>query len=86
MILALYDIETNGLLEAKEEKGQITPPMDRVHSLCFRLRNMKTGEARNISACDQPGFQTGMSHYYLPAQKADLDGIPRPASPRGLCA
>lgn len=67
-VLALYDIETDGLLEPKRDKNQviIEPAMDRVHCLCIRLKDMQTGATRNISAADQPGFHKGMRHYYTP--------------------
>lgn len=67
-VLALYDIETNGLLEPKRDKNQIItePALDRVWSLCIRFRDLTTGATRNISACDQPGFHKGMRHYYMP--------------------
>ena len=66
-ILALYDTETNGLLEEKVEKdGSRTPPMDRVHCVAIIFRDL-TGKAldRKVSAADQPGFRRGTSHYYL---------------------
>lgn len=78
-ILALYDIETNGLLEPQlQAGGEWSTPMDRTHCLCFRLRDTATGSVRNISAADQPRFNSSWVHYYMPGQKADEDGMIRP--------
>ena len=69
-LIALYDIETNGLLEPKRDRNQVItePAMDRVHSICARFRDTVTGAVRNISACDQPGFRRGVSHAYAPGE------------------
>jgi hypothetical protein len=37
-VLAIYDTETNGLLEPKVEKGGVTPPMDRMHTITIILQ------------------------------------------------
>lgn len=82
--LALYDIETNGLLEAKEEKGHITPPMDKVWCNCIRIKEWETGKTlRNISAADQPGFTKGMRHYYLSGETIPTELHPYETPPEG---
>lgn len=84
-VIALYDLESNGLLEPKRDKNQnvTEPAMDRVHSLCIRFRNMKTGEVRNISACNQRGFSKGFSHYYLPGEDTPKLLPPGATAPAG---
>jgi len=63
MIIDIYDIETNGLLQAKREKGQVTPPLNTVH--CISLIRIEQDEkgaykaVRKISACDQRGYEKG---------------------------
>lgn len=58
---AIYDTETNGLLKPKLEKGVMTPPMDRMHTLTMILTDRASGLRRQISACDQPGYEKGTS-------------------------
>lgn len=85
-IIALYDLETNGLLEPKRDKHQviIEPAMDRIHSLCIRLKDAGTGKVlRNISACDQPGFHKGMRHYYRPGEMVPVPLLPPETAPEG---
>lgn len=80
---ALYDIETNGLLTEKRERdGKVTPPLDTVWCLCFRLRD-SAGTVRNISACDQPGFELGMRHYYLRGEMVPTVLYPGEVPPAG---
>lgn len=70
MKLHLYDIESNGLLEAKTEKGgKVTPPMDRVHCIADIITD-PAGELppRYISAADQPGYEKGWYHYRVPKE------------------
>lgn len=85
-VLALYDIETNGLLDPKRDKNQviIEQAMDRVHCLCLRLRDMKTGQQRNISACDQKGFHKGMRHYYPQGKDVPVVLVPGETAPEGV--
>lgn len=80
---ALYDIETNGLLVEKREKdGRVTPPLSRMWCLCFRVR--EPGKPpRNISACDQPGFEMGMRHYYLRGEMTPTVLYPHETPPEG---
>lgn len=75
--LALYDIETNGLLQPKRDKNQviIEPAMDRVHGICLALLDANTMQGRYISACDQPGYEKGKFHYTLP-DRFDPEGFP----------
>jgi DNA polymerase I len=58
-LIALYDTETNGLLEAKREKdGSVCPPLDKMHCLAFILKDMSlTG---SVSA---PRFISASVHY-----------------------
>ncbi len=54
MLLAIYDIETNGLLTEKREKnGSVCPPMNTVHGIGILLRDLAdpTAPIRRISAC-----------------------------------
>lgn len=76
-ILAIYDIETNGLLEAKLDGDTWTPPMDKVHCVAALLRDME-GKApdRRISAADQRGYEKGMRHYYLPGERDPETDLP----------
>lgn len=52
-LIAIWDIESNGLLKAKVEKGQITPPMNKVHCVAIIF-----SDGRKISAADQPIDET----------------------------
>lgn len=63
MIIAFWDIETNGLLRRKREKdGTYHPPLDRLHSLTMILEDTtKPGWERRISCADQPGYSLGES-------------------------
>jgi DNA polymerase-1 len=59
-LIAIWDIESNGLLEPKKEKdGSTHPPMDRVHTVTIIFQ--QGGKERRISACDQPGYEKGKS-------------------------
>lgn len=77
MLVALYDIETNGLLTEKREKdGSVCPPMNTVHGISIKLKDLADPlvPVRRISACKV--FRKGY-HYYLPDQKPDEDGALR---------
>jgi DNA polymerase-1 len=61
MLIAFWDIESNGLLVPKADRGGvITPPMNRVHTVTMIL--VDGADVRYISACDQPGWEKGQSH------------------------
>lgn len=53
---AFWDLESNGLLVPKVERGQTTPPMDRIHCIAFLLQE-PDGSLRKISAADQDGYE-----------------------------
>lgn len=60
--LAVYDIESNGLLKAKREKdGSVHPPMDKVHCIAAIILDQETGQEERWSAADQPGYLLGNS-------------------------
>lgn len=62
MTIAIWDLESNGLLKPKREKdGSIHPPMDRIHTVTIILCDDNLGILRRISACNQPGYELGTS-------------------------
>jgi hypothetical protein len=60
-ILAFHDCETNGLLEGRMEKGEWTPPMNKLHCIALALYDTVAKTWRRISAADQPGYERGQS-------------------------
>lgn len=64
MKVAIWDIESNGLLIHKREKdGTVTPPMDRVHCVAIIMLEMEASGkfevTRKVSAADQRGYHKG---------------------------
>lgn len=63
-LIAIYDLESNGLLTEKLERdGSTHPPLDRLHTETLILWDPDAKTHRYISAANQPGYEKGERHW-----------------------